>query len=403
MPFGTAVGQGFVNPGIVIAQVVIIFGPDDGLFVYSGSPELGNPPIAWITDGNTDPYGNAVGSVAGFGNPTGSRSQFDVAGNLGIHNATGLLIDFFYTGDGSLRFYTSAGIGSGNLAASISPVAGTDSAGNTYYAGFTFYGVNGSYIRIVDFGGVATMALSGGLSSEQTPGRIATAVQGTSPAQYENLQMLGPQLNSPYEDFAWIGMQSSYADGSVFAGASLLYADRSLNEHVILTWGESGLFAQGWADGNNYPIGDLFAIVPSNISVSTFNTAYTILSIPVAPGTYRISGLINCTQGGTAASQEFAFFGPAVSGVSVKMESQEYSSGTNAESKYPALFVAMSTYVSVPAFGAAVLFNVELNGIITFTASGTLLLVAAMTVAGAPFTVNGNSHWTVKPAANVGI
>jgi hypothetical protein len=232
--------QAGLQQSIILANIVIIYGTSAGLFVYNGTPQLGNPPIAWITNSSTDPYGNAVGSVAGFGIPTGARAQFDASGDLGIHNAAGLLIDFIYTGDGSVRFYNSSGIGAGNLVASISPVAGTDSAGNDYLPGITFYGTNGSYIELTDYGSVATLALSGGLAAEQTPGRIAAAVQGTSPAQYENLQMLGPQLQSPYEDFAWIGMQSSYADGSVFAGASLLYADRSLAEHVLLTWGEGG-------------------------------------------------------------------------------------------------------------------------------------------------------------------
>jgi hypothetical protein len=64
MPFGNAVGQGFVNPSIVVANKVIIEGSDDYLFVYSGSPALGNLIASIAAVAGTDPYGNAY--PAGF-------------------------------------------------------------------------------------------------------------------------------------------------------------------------------------------------------------------------------------------------------------------------------------------------------------------------------------------------
>lgn len=44
---------------IVIASQVIIIGPDDGLFVYSGTPAAGNLIISAAAEAGTDPYGNA--------------------------------------------------------------------------------------------------------------------------------------------------------------------------------------------------------------------------------------------------------------------------------------------------------------------------------------------------------
>jgi hypothetical protein len=235
--------QGIVDATTIIGATLIVeeTPSSGGFFVYDGTPSGTNPPVTWLVGSGFDPYGTNVGAIAGFGSPAGSHVLIDSSGNFGIHNTAGNLIDFFYTGDASLRFYNSSGVGTGNLAVTISPVSGTDSASNSYVQGVAVYGTSGSYIQITDSGGIATLALSGGLAAEQNPGRIATGVQGTSPAQYENLQMLGPQLQSPYEDFAWIGMQSSYANGSVYAGASLIYSDRSLGVHVILTWGEGGL------------------------------------------------------------------------------------------------------------------------------------------------------------------
>jgi hypothetical protein len=65
MPFGNAVGEGFTNSGIVIANKVIIFGANEGLWVYNGTPGLGNPPIFWASSGASDPYGNPLTATAG--------------------------------------------------------------------------------------------------------------------------------------------------------------------------------------------------------------------------------------------------------------------------------------------------------------------------------------------------
>jgi len=59
VPFGEAVGQGFVNPGIVVASFVIVEGVKGGIFVYSPSPGAGNLIGSWAATAGTDEYGNA--------------------------------------------------------------------------------------------------------------------------------------------------------------------------------------------------------------------------------------------------------------------------------------------------------------------------------------------------------
>ena len=56
---GAAPGQASPN---VIARVVIIYGTNQGVFLYQGPPSLGNPPVLSLTgpDTTTDPYGNPV-------------------------------------------------------------------------------------------------------------------------------------------------------------------------------------------------------------------------------------------------------------------------------------------------------------------------------------------------------
>lgn len=62
-PPGGQVATG-IQPGVtgavITAQLVIVSGPSAGVFVYSGTPGLGNPPIVSITAGTSDPFGNPV-------------------------------------------------------------------------------------------------------------------------------------------------------------------------------------------------------------------------------------------------------------------------------------------------------------------------------------------------------
>lgn len=78
-PQGVAPASG-VQPGqstaVVIANKVIVFGPNDGVFVYSGTPKLGNPPIFWAASGPKDPYGNPLPSTSGV-NGTGTFEATD--------------------------------------------------------------------------------------------------------------------------------------------------------------------------------------------------------------------------------------------------------------------------------------------------------------------------------------
>lgn len=81
-----------VQPGtssaVVIASTVIIFGPSGtptGLFVYKPGtrPGPGNPPVAWVTENATDPYGNAVPDpVIGTQDPTTGSARLNGANVL---------------------------------------------------------------------------------------------------------------------------------------------------------------------------------------------------------------------------------------------------------------------------------------------------------------------------------
>jgi hypothetical protein len=64
-----------VSGGVVIANKVIVFGTGDGVFVYSGTPGKGNPPVAWVSGALTDPYGNSLPAEGIVSSGSGQFSQ----------------------------------------------------------------------------------------------------------------------------------------------------------------------------------------------------------------------------------------------------------------------------------------------------------------------------------------
>lgn len=130
---------GGVQPGqsnaVVVADKVIVFGAGSGVFVYSGTPGLGNPPIAWMGGGLIDPFGNVLPSttgIAGAGTFQAGNTLITPAGTFG------------YSG-------TPA---AGNLVYSDTTAATTDPFGNAAVGGVAAYFNTGSgYLATQLFGG----------------------------------------------------------------------------------------------------------------------------------------------------------------------------------------------------------------------------------------------------------
>src|ERR1700685_3918734 len=59
MSFGQSRGQGFNNPGEIVATTVIVEGAKGGIFIYSPSPGAGNLIGSWTAQAGTDAYGNS--------------------------------------------------------------------------------------------------------------------------------------------------------------------------------------------------------------------------------------------------------------------------------------------------------------------------------------------------------
>lgn len=149
---GTAPGPA---AGIFRARIVIVSGPSAGLFVYAGTPALGNPPVFWATSAATDPFGNVIPSTSGV-----AASGTFRAGNT-ITNASGTVA---YTGNPA----------AGNMLFSDAPVAFTDASGNSVLAGFTAY--TASTAINIGPGGSAPLTWYSGTQAAWTPG-TAMAMQ----------------------------------------------------------------------------------------------------------------------------------------------------------------------------------------------------------------------------------
>jgi hypothetical protein len=127
---------------IVTAGTVIIGGtaPHSGLFVYSGTPAAGNPPIfAVVAPGTTtDPFGNPVNAIMNVGNLSAAHAGWDANGIEYLADSTGTTQIVLNPGKRLIEFFPAAGTGSAPLI-TISPSGDTDQFGHTFQAGITTY------------------------------------------------------------------------------------------------------------------------------------------------------------------------------------------------------------------------------------------------------------------------
>ena len=140
----TAVSPGSSN--VVRARLVIVSGAGvSGVFVYSGTPGLGNPPIVSITSASVDPFGNAV--VPGLDVTQGDISGTTISGS--VFEGT----DFIVNSSGA--FFYSGAPAANNLAVSIAGSSGTDGFGNDYPAGVASWDTtsDGFYVQLANQAG----------------------------------------------------------------------------------------------------------------------------------------------------------------------------------------------------------------------------------------------------------
>jgi hypothetical protein len=171
------------------------------------------------------------------------------------------------------------------------------------------------------------------------------------------------------------------------------------NTATLLILGDSGSGSPGLtvisgADGNTYDTQRRTQLLASNQIIDQIaGNPQTILSWPVAAGTYRIHGFLECQQGATTVAQGLGFTGPAGSGriqyyyVEQAVTAQQFSINSNTS----------LAVTATPAYGTGDTFSWVFDGVITFTAAGTLAVVGTSATVTETFTVISGSFADLMP------
>lgn len=388
----------------VIANLIVIEGNPDGLFVYSGTPALGNPPVAMIVapGTTTDPYGNPAASIAQFGNLAGSHLGIGNDGSLFLVNAAGKVIFLGRTTDGSFFWYNSSGEGPQNLSASIAPTNTTDPAGNSVNAGFQVHGTGsaanaaGNVEINVQTGPVPIAFFTTGASEITTSGNIQASIQNPGASQQNVLFVVGPQIitHTAYVD---IVMQSPAKDGSAVPTGRLEYFDGT-NLHDLLIWSPSGVKTQTLfsSDNNNYDLGELRLTRTSDLVINTLSPGQQIFpGCAIGVGTYEIEGVLHLNLA-AAGNPSYQFGGLAAAGVMLIefIEINEGGPASFGNSASIGSFASAAGGATMGGGGRTVIFK----GLMSLSTAGTLGLFAFTSNVADTFTVVWEgSYMNVRP------
>jgi hypothetical protein len=136
----------------------------------------------------------------------------------------------------------------------------------------------------------------------------------------------------------------------------------------------------------------------ADIPITTVTlTTNPIVSGPVQAATYRIHGIIHCTQGAVGVSQNFAFAGPGISLNRMSLNFQQIGLAGVVGGTWSWETGALGGAIASPVFIPAATFDLIFDGLITFSAAGAFTVQAAEGTTGDSFTVNAASFMDLEP------
>jgi hypothetical protein len=180
-------GSAWTGQPVVTSLIIVEGGTSgSGIFVYSGTPALGNLIGSWTGAAGTDSYGNSY--PEGLNVSVGTISGITFAGANWVLDSSGL---FFYSGTPAL----------GNLILSLAPASGSDTYGNTYPQGL---GLTAGSIPggLIQSGTVGTSQLGSGVvtTAKVAAGAITTALIASGAVTASQIAaaagILGTQLSA---------------------------------------------------------------------------------------------------------------------------------------------------------------------------------------------------------------
>ena len=385
------------SAGTLRARTVIIFGTgvNIGLFVYTGTPALGNPPQIAIVPNTTtkDPFGNLIGTSKILM----QANVITESGGIFRTAAAAPLIQLDGPHDAVL-IYDSAGV----LRETGAPVATTDGLGSTVQPGWTAYQNNSVWIQII--GGTAgpfLQAQSGAASvapmqlrsSASAPGSITTisTEQYAADGGANQLNLNSPAASPNAGIMQWTGKGIALTEVATpgAAGGPLLFGSSTTGMARFIGDNTHG-------DSEAYDTGTNHRVNTSPVTLS--NTVFTSVfaDFPVAALAYRITADLEITMGAVTTTLIFQLQGPAVSAVTnVKWRAIQEGS-TSAVAGHSSGSLAS---VTLGSFVNGTTVQVKMSAYVTFTAaSGTNLnLQVELGAASATTQVLTGSTMDVSP------
>jgi hypothetical protein len=292
MPFGQSKTFGFSNE---IIPFLIISGTGNGIgvFVYNGTPEHGNPPIAWMTNGSlVDPYGNALPAVmgiAGVGEFSAGNAIITPNG-LFLYSATELAFSFSTTSGNDPRYgqpfipgliaYNTSGGGGAILVPGAAPALGLQPPNVVTMS------ESPNVQGFADNAGLVNELVALALvSGQETTGSGNAAVQlfsetndGTGPAR-------GALIISGVQILGWGvgGVTVSTGNGAISGRPDFTQSDITIDTNANLT-GSNPATMQWSIPADDAQVGTVYEIV-SEFNLTTGTAAETIGFKPNLDGT----------------------------------------------------------------------------------------------------------------------
>jgi hypothetical protein len=337
-----------VQPGVVIANVVIVSGPAGqvtGIFVYAAGtvPGPGNPPIAWITNASTDPFGNAVSP------------------QLGVRNAAGQGVNL----KGSQLIFLGS---------------------NTYSGGG---GGSAAYFFATPAATVAGQS-------------VLFLVGPTDNALQAILQLIGESddgTQQPYASLFQFNLITQSAQGGVPFALNNVSAEPGMLAGAAVLYAFGGHLKYAATDTNTYSTGRLRLEAAGQTLSSLTAVTITGLSAALAAGTYAIRVML-CGLPAVAAGTHT--FGLTFTGAATcKINGKSWQTGAGGAitqtttfnvTALPAPNFTSPAHVASPAW-------TEIDGEVIVTAAGTFTVTGLVSVAADTMTVNTGSFMEIMPVA----
>jgi hypothetical protein len=337
-----------IPPGAGLGQRIVIDGFRGAIFEYSSTNALVS---SWASKAGIDPFGNAY--PAGFS--IGSGSVF--AGTDFTINSSG---EFFY----------SSTPAAGNLVSSNTNASGTGGFTDAYFAGFTEYGTfGGGPVAINMFNGVLsfyTAATQAGPWTQQVKIGIDTSGDVTMTAVGNFIITGGSALSVP-------------------TSLELFKAGRA-----ILTSSD---------DGNQYNLGKI--CIDNGAAGDTLinsTTPLVIGSAKVAAARYMFRMRCVLTMGATAAAAAMGLVASTGGTINYcRIQFKTFIDSNASQSVIGTLSQNTLVRYPTPSLTLSTSYIVEADGLISFSATGTVQFQAAEVTSGDSWTLVHPSYAVLDP------